>query len=112
MKLIYFIFYIENNSIESLIDIFQIVYIVFILAINQIYGPYMLYIFNKINITLAKMAIIKYMQVLFIISTVIYKEKIEITLFILDIFYALIMALVINKEKIESIKFKSCIFCI
>ena len=70
------------------------------------------YILNKINITLAKMAIIKYMQVLFIINTVINKEKIEITWYILDIFYALIMASVINKEKIESIKFKFCIYCI
>ena len=82
------------------------------------------------------MAIIKYMQVLFIINTVINKEKIEITWYILDIFYALIMASVINKEKIEitwyildifyalimasvinkekieSIKFKFCIYCI
>ncbi len=39
----------------------------------------MLYILNKINITLAKMAIIKYMRVLFIINTVMNKEKIEIT---------------------------------
>jgi len=52
---------------------------VFILAINQIYGHYMLYILNKINITLAKMAVIKYMRVLFIINTAINKEKIEIT---------------------------------
>ena len=87
MKLIYFIFYIENNSIESLIDIFKILSIVFILAINQIYGHYMLYILNKINITLAKMAVIKYMRVLFIINTAINKEKIESIKFKFYIFY-------------------------
>lgn len=52
------------------------------------------------------MAVIKYTQALFIISTVINKGKIEITWFILDIFYVLIMALVINKGKIDFIKFK------